>query len=504
MAGAATPEGPDFTLGVPLADIPSEGALGGRAGDEPVLLLRRDDGLFAVSGACTHYGGPLAKGLIGKDSVRCPWHHACFDLRTGEALRAPAFDALARWKVEVEGDRAFVRERLSPAPMHKQPPPHPQRIVIVGGGAAGFSAAEMLRRRGYQGSLVMLSDDAAPPVDRPNLSKDYLAGTAPEDWIPLKPPGFYADNRIDLRTGVEVSALALDKREVVTASGERFGYDRLLLATGSEPIRIAGFDHPNVHTLRTLADSRAIIAAAQSARSAVVVGSSFIGLEVAASLRHRGLPVHVVGPEEVPMQKALGRDLGLLVQRTHEAHGVVFHLGVSAGGYDGTAVGLSDGSRLAADLVILGVGVRPRTRLAESAGLKVDKGVVVDDRLRTSSEGVFAAGDIARYPDPITREPIRVEHWVHACRQGQTAAVNMLGGDKAYDEAPFFWSNHYDLPIRYVGHVTRVDSISVDGSVMDRHAVVGFLQDGRRLAAASIGRARATLEIETELEGMAR
>jgi NADPH-dependent 2,4-dienoyl-CoA reductase/sulfur reductase-like enzyme/nitrite reductase/ring-hydroxylating ferredoxin subunit len=502
MAEHSAPKGPDFTQGVALSDIPSQGALGGRVGDDPVLLLRRDDGLFALSGRCTHYGGPLAEGLIERDSVRCPWHHACFDLRTGEALRAPAFDPLDRWKVEVEDDRAFVREKLAAAPARKQPGSHPERIVIVGGGAAGFSAAEMLRRRGYEGALTMLSADPAPPVDRPNLSKDYLAGTAPEDWMPLKPPAFYAENRIDLRTGLEVSAIATGAREVIAAGGERFAYDALLRATGSEPIRLPGFDHPRVHTLRSFADSRAIIAAAETARTAVVVGASFIGLEVAASLRHRGIEVHVAAPDEIPMEKVLGRELGLLVKRTHEARGVSFHLGQNATGFDGEAVILADRTRLAADLVVLGVGVRPRTGLAEMAGLKVDKGVIVDDRLRTSIDGVFAAGDIARYPDPITAEAIRVEHWVHACRQGQTAAVNMLGGDQAYDEAPFFWSNHYDLVIHYVGHASRIDAVVVDGSVADRDATVGFLQGERRLAAASVGRDLQNLEIERELEGL--
>jgi len=501
MGETSAATGPDFSLGLAISEVPGKGVLAGRVGDDPVLLLRRADGWFAVSGHCTHYGGPLAEGLIEDDTVRCPWHHACFDLRSGEALRAPAFAPLTRWKVEIEDDRVFVREH-APAATPRQSPASDkvERIVIVGGGAAGFSAAEMLRRRGYKGELTLLSADNAPPCDRPNLSKDYLAGTAPEDWIPLKPDGFYPKHRIELRLNAEVAAVAVKSREVITTAGERFAWDRLLLATGAEPIRLPGFDHPNVHTLRSLTDARALIAAAAGARTVAVIGASFIGLEVAASLRARGLTVHVIAPDVVPMEKVLGRELGIAIRVLHENHGVRFHLGETARGYDGGHVDLASGSTIAADLVVLGVGVRPRTALAEAAGLTVDKGVVVDRFLRTSAEGVYAAGDIAKYPDPHTGEPTRVEHWVHACRQGQVAAMNMLGDPTPYAMAPFFWSHHYDLSVNYVGHASSFDAAPVDGSIHKGHATISFLKDGKRLAAASLGRNLQNLEIELELE----
>jgi len=500
MGESSAPTGPDFGQGVGLDQVPTTGVLAGRVGDDTVLLLRREDGLFAVGGSCTHYGAPLAAGLVEADTVRCPWHHACFDLRTGEALRGPAFDALPRWKVEVEGDRVFVREKLDPARPRQAPPPHPERIVIVGGGAAGFGAAEMLRRRGYQGCLTVLSADNAPPVDRPNLSKDYLAGTAPEAWIPLKPDDFYADHRIDLQLETEVVRLDLAGRKAVTAGGEEIPYDRLLLATGAEPIRLPGFDAPNVHVLRSLAQARALIAAAEGARTVAVVGASFIGLEVAASLRHRGLEVHVVAPETVPMERVLGRDLGMAIKALHEKHGVRFHLGQSVQGFDGRHLKLSIGDPLAVDLVVLGVGVRPRAQLAEAAGLKADKGVLVNWHLQTSDPNVWAAGDIARYPDPMTGRPIRVEHWVHAVRQGQVAAANMLGEPTPYDPAPFFWSNHYSMSIHYVGHAETVEATKVEGSIAEGQATVGLIEGGRRLAAASVGQDVRNLEIEVELE----
>jgi NADPH-dependent 2,4-dienoyl-CoA reductase/sulfur reductase-like enzyme/nitrite reductase/ring-hydroxylating ferredoxin subunit len=477
--------------------------LAGHVGEEPVVLARVDGELCAIGGACTHYGGPLGEGLRVGDTVRCPWHHACFSLRTGEALAAPAFDPVARWKVEVEADKVFVRTQTdAPAPRPLAKGKQPERIVIVGGGAAGFAAAEMLRRRGFDGRLTMLSADADAPYDRPNLSKDYLAGTAPEEWIPLRAADFYEQNRIELRLETPVAGIDTDASEVVTQSGERIGFDALLLATGAEPVRLPtpGFDRPNVHTLRSLADSRALIAAAQRARRVAVIGASFIGLEVAAALRHRGLEVHVIAPDDVPMEKALGRELGELVRGWHEKNGVVFHLGRTADSFDGSRLELSDGDEVAADFVVVGVGVRPRVELAEAAGLAVDKGVLVDQFLETDHPGIFAAGDIARYPDARTGERIRVEHWVAAERQGQAAARAMLGERRPFTTPPFFWSNHYDLVIHYVGHAAGYDGVTVDGSVADADATVRFMRGGRMLAAASVGRDRENLEVSAELE----
>ncbi|HUH10273.1 MAG TPA: FAD-dependent oxidoreductase [Brevundimonas sp.] len=501
-ASQTAASGLDFSRGVPLAQIPAQGVLAGHVAGEPVLLARRADGLWAVSAVCTHYGGPLGEGLVVGDTVRCPWHHACFDLRSGEALAAPAMAPLDRWTVEVDGEQVFVRAKALPAALSAPRPvtDHPKRIVIVGGGAAGFAAAEMLRRRGYQGMLTLLSADPEPPCDRPNLSKDYLAGTAPEDWIPLKPLEFYADQAIDLRLGFEVVQLDVEAREAV-GRGERVGYDALLLATGAEPIRLAapGFDRANVHLLRSLADARAIIAAAERGRKVVIVGASFIGLEAAAALGNRGLEVHVVAPGDVPLERVMGPQIGRFVRDLHVSRGVQFHLGRTAESFDGQTVTLSDQSRLAADFVVLGVGVRPRLQLAIDAGLMVDDGVIVDRGMRTSRPGIFAAGDIARYPGRTFEASLRVEHWVVAERQGQIAAMNMLGSAAELTEAPFFWSRHYDQSIHYVGHARTWDALRIEGSVPDADATVRFEQGGRLLAAATIGRDLESLRIATEL-----
>ncbi len=288
----------------------------------------------------------------------------------------------------------------------------------------------MLRRQKYEGGIVMLSSDDAPPVDRPNLSKDYLAGSAPEDWLPLRDAKFYSDNSIDLRLNATVAAIDARAREVTLPNGGTIPYDRLLLATGAEPVvpSLPGAKPSDVLVLRTLKDSRAIIERAKTAKRVIVLGASFIGLEVAASLRARNIEVHVVAPEERPMEKILGPDFSRLVQSIHEDHGVVFHWGETASGMDGKRITLKGGSSLEADFVVAGLGVRPRLGLAEAAGLKIDRGLAVDSFLETSAPGIFAAGDIARWPDRLTGEAIRVEHWVVAERQGQTAARNMLGG----------------------------------------------------------------------------
>jgi NADPH-dependent 2,4-dienoyl-CoA reductase/sulfur reductase-like enzyme/nitrite reductase/ring-hydroxylating ferredoxin subunit len=498
----APPSGPDLAKGVSAADFTGETLLG-HVGDQDVLLARSQGEIFAIDAHCSHYHGPLAEGLVVGHGIRCPWHHACFDLRTGEATRAPALSPLAVWQVEQQGGRILVRhKREQPKPGRKTPADAPDKIVIVGGGAAGFAAAEMLRRQDFNGSIVMLSEDSAAPVDRPNLSKDYLAGSAPEDWMPLRPDSFYKQAGIDIRLKANVTAIDTKARHLAIADGSTVSYDRLLLATGAEPVRlpIPGADQPHVHTLRSLADCRAIIGSVKGARRAIVIGASFIGLEAAAALRVREIEVHVVAPEPRPMERVLGPGMGDFVRALHEEHGVVFHLGDTVTALDGKRATLKSGGVLEADLVVVGVGVRPRLALAEQSGLKLDRGVVVNESLETSVPGIFAAGDIARWPDPHSQENIRVEHWVVAQRQGQTAARNMLGQREAFDAVPFFWSQHYDVPINYVGHAEQWDEIAVDGDIAARDCLLRYKRGGRVLAVASIYRDLASLQAELAME----
>ncbi|MBV9747368.1 MAG: FAD-dependent oxidoreductase, partial [Acetobacteraceae bacterium] len=500
MADQSKLSGPDLTQGVPLDTIADGTMLAGHARGEPALLTRRGNELFAIGSTCTHYQGPLADGLLVGDTVRCPWHHACFSLRTGEAVRAPALDPVPCWRVEQRDGVAYVREKLEPPRPASRA--MPGAVLIVGGGAAGNAAAEMLRRKGYAGRITMLSADEALPCDRPKLSKDYLAGQSDDAAIPLRSPDFYREHDIDLRLGAHVASLDTAARQVQLEDRSRHGYDALLLATGAEPVQldVPGAHLAHVHTLRSPADSRAIVAAAESARRAVVIGSSFIGLEVASSLRARKVEVQVVTPETCPMERVLGAEVGAHIRSLHESHGVRFHLGTTATAIDERGVTLKSGERLDADLVVVGIGVRPALALAEQAGLATDHGVSVDEFLQTSVPGVFAAGDIARWPDPLSGERIRVEHWVVAERQGQTAACNILGKRERFDAVPFFWTIQYDFGLGYIGHAETFDEAKIAGSLQENDCTITYRRDGETLAVAIVQRNLDGLRAEVEFE----
>ncbi|HVX41602.1 MAG TPA: FAD-dependent oxidoreductase [Gemmatimonadaceae bacterium] len=507
MGGETQLSGPDLTQGVDAASLEPGGKLLGHANGEPVLLARVGDDYLAIGATCTHYSGPLAEGVVDGDTVRCPWHHACFSLRTGEALRAPALNPVACWKVERRGGTIAVTEKQERDPLAPTFPAStdraswPRRTVIVGAGAAGNAAAEMLRRCGYDGAITMIDDDSGSPYDRPNLSKDYLAGNAPEDWIPIRPEGFYAEHHVELVRG-RATKIDAPHRTVAVDGHAPIGYDALLLATGAEPVHLQmpGDDQPHVHYLRTLNDSRSIIARAKEVKRAVVIGSSFIGLEVAASLRARDVEVQVVAPEQIPLGRVLGDYLGNFVKSLHEAKGVTFHLGHTCTAIERDAAILDDGTRLPAELVVIGVGVRPRLSLAEAAGIALDRGVSVNEYLETSVPGIWAAGDIARWPDPHTGQRIRVEHWVVAQRHGQTAARNILGAREKFDQVPFFWSAHYDVSFNYVGHAEQWDDVAIEGDASKHDVAVRFTRGGTLLALVTLFRDDESLKVEIGME----
>ena len=497
--------GLNLEKGVATSDLSDGGMLLGHAHGEPVLLVRRGSEYFAVGAVCTHYGAPLEQGLLVGATVRCPWHHACFDLRNGQAIRAPALTALPSWRVEVSGTRVRVREKLTPsAPRPSTSPSSPPRLpfIVLGGGAAGNAAAEMLRQEGYDGAITMLSADESVPYDRPNLSKSYLSGSAPPEWIPLRSKDFYKGLDIDLKLRANAVAIDTAARHVQLDDGSRHKYGALLLATGADPVRldIPGADLSHVHYLRTLADGGALIAAASKAKRAVVIGSSFIGLEVAASLRARDIEVQVVGLEPIPFERVLGVDVGTYLCELHESHGVTFHLSAMAAAIDKDKVTLKNGEELQADLVVVGIGVRPSLALAERSGLAIDRGVLVDEYLATSAPDVFAAGDIARWPDRLSGELIRVEHWVVAERQGQTAARNMLGRRERFVAVPFFWTEHYDFSISYIGHAEKWDDAQIDGRLDARDCTITYTLAGRKLAVATVHRDLEGLRAEHEFE----
>lgn len=510
MAQETKLSGPDLTEGIDAASLADGERIVGHAFGDSILLARMGDEYLAIGAACSHYGGPLGEGVIEDGVVRCPWHHACFSLRTGEALRAPALNPVPCYDVETRGGRVVVTQKKERDALARTYPiaqrgAAPGRVVIIGAGAAGSAAAEMLRRCGYDGDVAIIDEEPDSPYDRPNLSKDYLAGNAPEEWIPLRPPGFYDEHRINVLRG-RAAGIDTTRRVVAVENAPEVPFDALILATGAEPIHlgIPGDALPHVHYLRSLRDSRRIIEAAKEAKRAVVIGASFIGLEVAASLRARELEVHVVGPEKLPLERVLGAELGTFIRSLHEEHGVRFHLEHKPARIDGGAVVLDDGTRLDADMVIIGVGVRPRLTLAERAGLAMDRGVLVNEFLESSVPGVYAVGDIARWPDVHSGAPVRVEHWVVAQRMGQTAARNVLGARERFDQVPFFWSAHYDVSVNYVGHAEQWDRVAVDGRAEARDVAVRFEREGKVLALATIFRDEESLKTEIGMERSGR
>lgn len=501
MGGAQNEElqGPDLKDGVAISNLAESAPFLGHVDGEQVILVKTGEEILAVSASCKHYGGPLAEGLVAQGSVRCPWHHARYDLRTGRNVGAPGLDSLSCYAVERSGEAVKVtgkREPVSP----QMPTGAPERVVIIGAGAAGEACAETLRQEGYTGHITMFGNDEPFTVDRPNLSKDYLAGEAPEEWLPVRGDDFFEEHRITFSKD-EVTAVDASNKQV-EAGGNQYPYDVLVLATGASArvLPTPGADKDHVHTLRTLSDAQNIVGAVEEgAKTAVVIGAGFIGLEAAASLKRQGLEVRVVAPDEKPLARVMGEQVGAFVQSIHERNGVVFHLEHTVAEISDGEVTLDDGTTHAADLVVMGVGVTPNTTLAEAADLEVDRGVIVDEMLRTSDSSIFAAGDIAKFP--YRGSNVRVEHWVVAQRQGQAVARNILGRGGAFDEVPFFWSHHWDVGLSYVGHATTTEHMTVHGSLEDGDAAVVYRGDGGQVQAVlTVGRDELALRAEYLLE----
>jgi 3-phenylpropionate/trans-cinnamate dioxygenase ferredoxin reductase component len=368
----------------------------------------------------------------------------------------------------------------------------PETHVIAGAGLAGAKAAEALRAEGFEGRIVLVGDEPEVPYERPPLSKDYLRGESPREQARVHEEGFYADHDIELLTGTTVTDLNAGARDVTLATGERLGYDRLLLATGSEPRRLSvpGAELDGVHHLRTFADSDAIAAALQPGARAVIAGGGWIGMEVAASARQKGLDVTIVELEDVPLSRALGREAGLIYARLHREHGVQLHTGVAVARVEGSGRGegvvLADGRALDTDLLVCGLGAIPRTELAQRAGLAVENGVVTDASLQTSDPHVFAAGDIANAEHPFYGRRVRVEHWANALNQPEVAARAMLGKPATYDKLPYFFSDQYDAGMEYRGLAIGADAFEIDGDAEAYEFVAYWRREGRTIAAMNV------------------
>ena len=463
-----------------------------------ILLTRLQGEFYAIGGECSHYGGPLAEGVLCGEEVTCPWHQARFLVKTGDLVNPPALDALARFEIRVEGDRVILMLPEEPSGtrrpnLAKRASQADQRtFIILGAGAAGNAAAQKLRQEGYQGRLVLISKENRLPYDRTTLSKGYLSGSLEAEALPLRSEEFYQEADIELILGQEVTRLEAEEKKVFFKDGQALAYDALLLATGGVPwkLDVPGAELENVLTLRSAADADRIIAAAGKSYQAVVVGSSFIGMETAAALRQRGLVVVVAGSGEMPLEKVLGKDIGAMWLRLHEENGVIFRMGRKVSRLEGagkvTGVVLDNGERLAADLVLAGLGIKLELDFLQGVHRNPDGSVSTDKYLRVA-EGLYAAGDVARFPDWRTGELIRVEHWQVAEAHGFAAARNMLAKQQPYAEVPFFWTEQFDTYLYYVGYAADWDEIIYQGTPEERQFVAFFVKHDQVMAAAGCG-----------------
>jgi NADPH-dependent 2,4-dienoyl-CoA reductase/sulfur reductase-like enzyme/nitrite reductase/ring-hydroxylating ferredoxin subunit len=456
------------------------------------LLVRVGGQYFATAARCPHWGAALDEGLLHGPRLLCPLHKSTFDVRDGSLIEPPALDGLRAFRVRVAGDDVCIDRDEGPAGFAAagcapETTADGRTFAIVGGGAVAAAAIEALREECFTGRLVLITPEDRWPYDRPNLSKDFLTDHVEAKWLPLRPPAHYDELRVERLVG-SVVELDVNSRMLTLDDGTTLVPDGVLLASGARPRRlnVPGADLEGVFTLRSWSDAERLVAAARLARRAVVIGASFIGMEVAAGLRERGVDVTVVGPEKVPFEAALGVDVGGVVLAFHEERGTRFALerGVARIVGLGRAEGveLSDGTVLDADLVAIGVGVQPVTEFVRGAELDRDGGVPVDDQFRVAP-GIWAAGDIARYREPHTGRDVRIEHWRLAEQQGRAAARSMAGRGEPFRGVPFFWTQHFDFRLGYAGAGRGWEGVFVVGDLAARD-FTAFYHAGDELLAA--------------------
>ncbi|BAU63662.1 putative rubredoxin reductase [Stanieria sp. NIES-3757] len=472
--------------------------------DDSQILLAKIKGKFYATGAfCTHYGAPLAKGVLHGERVVCPWHNACFKMTNGNLQEPPALDNLPSFPVRIEGENVLVKlpEKISDGctpKMSNYDPEKDRRVfVILGAGSAGSAAAETLRQEGFQGKIILISQEANLPYDRTKLSKNYLQGKASEDSLPLRSCEFYQEYEIELRFGQPVTKVDTFTKTITLADNATFTYDALLVATGGKArkLNVPGSDLDNVFTLRQVEDAQHILNTVKQAKQAVIIGSSFIAMEAAASLRQQGIEVTVVSPSSVPFAKILGEEVGKMFQQLHEEKGVKFYLKTKVTELQGNGkvatVVLDNGERIDTDLVLVGIGVEPITDYLIGVELAEDRSIPVSEYLQAAAPDLYAAGDIATFPYAPIGKPTRIEHWRLAAQHGRIAAYNMVNPRPTkFDSIPFFWSGQYDLKLRYVGHATEWDQVVIDGDLKEQKFLAFYVKDRRILAVAGCGRDR--------------
>ncbi len=475
--------------------------------DHKILIAKVRGKYYAMGATCPHYGAPLEEGILSGNRVLCPWHHSAFDIQTGDLLEPPAIDNIPVYEVSIENGNIVVMlpEKIEASAKPEMSKPDfesdKRTFVIVGAGAAGNAAAQTLRETGFKGKIKLVTKEKEIPYDRPELSKDFMQGKGKEEWLPLRSREFYENNGIDLMFDTTVTGIDTAKHEINLGDGDTLKYDRILLATGGRPRRldIPGNDLENIFTLRSHTDAAGIIAAAEKAKKAVVVGANFIGMESANSLRERGLEVTVVAPEDTPMQRIFGEKVGQVFRKAHEEKGVKFMMGHTVVKFEGDGTVqkavLDNGDKIDADLVVIGIGVVPSSDAIKGIAYQPDGSIEVNEHMNSKND-IYAAGDIARFKDRRTGDWMRIEHWRTAEQQGRIAARNMAEQKAAFDSVPFFWTNQAGLSFQYVGHAEEWDDIIIDGSLEDRKFVAYYIKNNSVVAAAGNGRDKDLAAIE--------
>jgi NADPH-dependent 2,4-dienoyl-CoA reductase/sulfur reductase-like enzyme/nitrite reductase/ring-hydroxylating ferredoxin subunit len=463
-------------------------------GETGIVVIRTGDTVQAFGANCPHAGAPLEEGAVCNGRLVCPWHKGTFRIADGGLVEPPPLHGLTRYKVRIEANQAVVSDApiAPPAPARRR---HGRIAAIVGSGAAATSAAATLRQEGFDGRVLLIGEEALQPYDRTSLSKFVVAGEMKvADVPPLLEPADWTAMDIE-RLDTAVTRLDARARRIWLADGSVIDYDVSLLATGGIAKRpeVPGADLENVFTLRNVQDAAAIFATAAPGTDVVIIGSSFIGLEVASGLRARGVNVTVVAPERIPLARQFGNEIGAALRRLHEAKGVTFRLGANVIALEGDervrAVVLKGGDRLPAGCVLLGVGVVPATGFVEGVEICQDGGIVVDASMRAAA-GLFVAGDCARFP--WRGERVRIEHWRVAQQHGRVAALGMLGQSARYAGVPYFWTYHYGANFEYLGHAERWDELHIDGDP-DRQDFFGWQVAGGEVAGViACGRQKAT------------
>ncbi|HEX7933629.1 MAG TPA: FAD-dependent oxidoreductase [Paraburkholderia sp.] len=477
--------------------------------DEKILLVRDGDTVRAYSADCPHAGGPLEEGALCHGKIICPWHKGTFDVATGNVLEPPPLMPLERYAVVVDGDDVMVTPEKLPGVTEPARTREPH-FAVIGAGAAGAAACAALRESGFAGRITLIGDEPHAPYDRTSLSKFVpSAEMAPEDVPPLLASDWFEQHGVE-RIVAKVARLDVPKRAVHFETGGELRYETALVATGSVPKvpSIPGCELGGVHVLRHLDDAAAIVdALGEDVASAqiAILGSSFIGLETAAALRKRGVPVTVISRDKVPFARQFGERVGAMFRALHESHGVKFYLEAKVASLEGEEgnvheVMLESGEHIAADIVLLGTGVAPATGFIEGLPLQKDGGVIVNAGMQ-AAPGLYAAGDIAVFPLYENEEPLRIEHWRVAQQHARIAAENMCGARNRYSGVPFFWTYHFGKNFEYLGHASEWDDMVIDGD-LDRHQFVAlYVKEGKVVAVLACERDTQTARL---IEAMGR